>query len=67
MNQGENIKREIIFLINNGMKNKSEIYTNITQVLKVPRPTVRRAARDLILDLEFKIKVLKGETIDKRI
>jgi len=67
MSQQDQIRRRIILLINSGEKDKSDIYTKVTQILKVPRPTVRRAARDLIKDMEYKIKILKGETIDKRI
>ena len=63
MSQQVEIRRKLILLINGGMRDKSEIYTKVTQMLKVPRPTVRRAARDLILDLEYKINILKGVRI----
>lgn len=60
MIQGWLIRRQILIAINNGITNKSEIYTNVCGILKVPRATVRRVTRDIIIDMEYKLKILRG-------
>lgn len=61
MTKESNIRKEIIVLINYGMNDKSKIYTEVVKNLAVPRPMVRRVARNLLADLEYKAKVLKGD------
>ena len=45
--------------IDMGMTDKSEIFTKVVEELNVPRPTVRRVARDLRDNLARKIEILK--------
>ena len=44
-----------------GMRDKTEIFTQIVQELNVPRPTVRRIARDLRNKYRDRIRVLQSE------
>lgn len=60
-NQTNQIKSEILKQLELGQIDKQEIYSKVVELLNVPRPTVRRVAKDLILDLEDKIKILKKE------
>lgn len=65
MNQSTQIKQEILDLIDSGLKSKKQIYTRVVENLHIARPTVRRAARELKMDLQFAIKILNGEFSDK--
>ena len=47
--------------IDNGLTDKHEIFSKVVEKLQVPRPTVRRCARELKRELLEKIKVLNGE------
>jgi len=67
MTQEIDVRKAIFILINQGYKDKSKIYSNIVDKLGVPRPTVRRVARSLIMDLEYKLKILKGESAEMTI
>lgn len=63
--QGIQIRQAIISAISSGMKDKDAIYTHVMTQLNVPRPTVRRVTREYILDLEYRLSILKpapGET-----
>lgn len=56
------IQNEITNLIvNKNMTDKQAIFTVIVEKLGVPRPTVRRAARQLKMDLHDIIHVLDGD------
>jgi len=44
------------------VRDKQDIYTKVVDELGVPRPTVRRVARDLRNELLEKIKILQSET-----
>jgi len=44
-----------------GLTDKQDIYTKVVDELGVPRPTVRRVARDLRNELLDKIKILQSE------
>ena len=44
------------------MTDKQDIYTKVVDELGVPRPTVRRVARDLRNELLEKIQILQSET-----
>ena len=58
----EFIKAAINNLLDNGVTDKQDIYTKVVDDLGVPRPTVRRVARDLRNELLEKIKILQSET-----
>lgn len=61
MSQNEDTKALMINLINSGMTDKSEIYTKIVNDTKLPRPTVRRIAHQLKVEVEKIHEVLSGE------
>ena len=61
-NQSTVIKAAINTLLDNGITDKQDIYTKVVDELGVPRPTVRRVARDLRNELLEKIKILQSET-----
>ena len=62
-NQSYKIKKAIKeFLEEGDVKDKQEIYTKVVEKLDVPRPTVRRVARDLRNELVAQIKILQSET-----
>lgn len=60
-NQSTVIKKAINSYLDKGLKDKHEIYTKVVSELGVPRPTVRRVARDLRNELLEKIKILQSE------
>jgi len=62
-NQSTVIKEAINSYLNKGLTDKQDIYTKVVDELNVPRPTVRRVARDLRTELLEKIKILQSETI----
>jgi len=43
-----------------GLINKDEIFTKVVDELGVPKPTVRRVARDMRNEMERKIKILQS-------
>jgi len=47
--------------LENGMTNKEEIFRKVCDELGVPKPTVRRIARDLRIEMQRKIKILQSE------
>jgi hypothetical protein len=59
--QSTNIKQAINSLLDKGFTDKQDIYTKVVEELGVPRPTVRRVARDLRNELLQKIKILQSE------
>ena len=61
-NQSTVIKAAINSLIDKGVTDKQDIYTKVVDELGVPRPTVRRVARDLRNELLEKIQILQSET-----
>ncbi len=61
-NQNAIIKEKITSLIDEGVKDKQEIYSKVVEQLGYPRPTVRRVARELRSDLLNKIKILQSES-----
>ena len=66
-NQSTVIKEAINSLLDEGVTDKQDIYSKVVDKLGVPRPTVRRVARDLRNELLTKIKILQSEaqqTID---
>ena len=61
-NQSTVIKEAINSFLDKGITDKQDIYTKVVDELGVPRPTVRRVARDLRNELLEKIKILQSET-----
>ena len=61
-NQSTIIKEAINSLLDYGITDKQDIYSKVVDKLGVPRPTVRRAARDFTNELLLKIKILQSET-----
>lgn len=59
--QSTSIKQAINNLLDKGFKDKQDIYSKVVEELGVPRPTVRRVARDLRNELLQKIKILQSE------
>ena len=60
-NQSTVIKEAIYSLLDEGVTDKQDIYSKVVDKLGVPRPTVRRVARDLRNELLTKIKILQSE------
>ena len=61
-NQSTVIKAAINSLLGKGVTDKQDIYTKVVDELGVPRPTVRRVARDLRNELLEKIQILQSDT-----
>ena len=61
-NQSTVIKAAINSLLDKGVTAKQDIYTKVVDELGVPRPTVRRVARDLRNELLEKIQILQSDT-----
>ena len=59
--QSTNIKQAINQLLDKGFTDKQDIYSKVVEELGVTRPTVRRVARDLRIELLQKIKILQSE------
>ena len=60
-NQSTVIKEAINSLLDEGVTDKQDIYSKVVDKLGVPRPTVRRVARDLRNELLTRIKILQSE------
>ncbi len=60
-NQSTVIKEAINSYLDKGLSDKQDIYTKVVDDLGVPRPTVRRVARDLRNELLEKIRILQSE------
>jgi len=60
-NQSTVIKEAINSLLDEGVTDKQDIYSKVVDKLGVPRPTVRRVARDLRTEVLTKIKILQSE------
>ena len=60
-NQSTIIKEAINSYLDKGVIDKQDIYTKVVDELGVPRPTVRRVARDLRTELLQKIQVLQSD------
>lgn len=66
MNQSQQIQELIDGYLEKGMTDKNEIYTKVVDDLNVPRPTVRRVARDFRDKLQGKINILEKEYVAKK-
>jgi len=60
-NQSTIIKEAINSYLDKGLTDKQDIYSKVVEELGVPRPTVRRVARDLRNELVEKIQILQSE------
>ena len=60
-NQSTVIKEAINSYLDKGVTDKQDIYTKVVDELGVPRPTVRRVARDLRTELLQKIQILQSD------
>ena len=60
-NQSTVIKEAINSYLDKGVTDKQDIYSRVVDELGVPRPTVRRVARDLRNELLQKIEILQTE------
>ena len=60
-NQSTVIKEAINSFLDEGVTDKQDIYSKVVDKLGVPRPTVRRVARDFRNELLAKIKILQSE------
>ena len=60
-NQSNVIKEAINSYLNKGLSDKQAIYSKVVDDLGVPRPTVRRVARDLRNELLEKIEILQSD------
>jgi len=60
-NQSTIIKQAINSFLDKGLTDKQDIYSKVVEELGVPRPTVRRVARDLRNELVDKIKIVQSE------
>ena len=65
--QSTSIKQAINELLDKGFTDKQDIYSKVVEELGVPRPTVRRVARDLRNELLQKIKILQSEVPEMEI
>ena len=61
-NQSTVIKEAINSFLDDGITDKQDFYSKVVDKLGVPRPTVRRVARDFRNELLTKIKILQSET-----
>lgn len=60
-NQSIVIKEAINSHLDKGVTDKQDIYTRVVDELGVPRPTVRRVARDLRNELLERIQILQSD------
>ncbi len=61
-NQSTVIKEAINSYLEKGFTDKQDIYSKVVDELGVPRPTVRRVARDLRNELLKKIEILQSDS-----
>ncbi len=69
MNQTNNsiaIKKAIEKYLDQGIRDKQVLYSKVVEELNVPRPTVRRVARDLRTEYAEKIKILQSEILPEQ-
>lgn len=61
MNQSTIIRQSILSWLHKGLDDKQDIYCKVIDELGVPRPTVRRIAKDLRNELVEYVKILQSE------
>jgi len=55
------VKQAIEAYLDKGLTDKNDIYSKVIEELGIPRPTIRRIARDLREEYERRIKILQNE------
>lgn len=55
------IREAMLRLMQQGMTSKDDIYDHCEKVMKFPRPTVRRVARDLRYELKKQFDILSSD------
>jgi len=55
------IKQAIESYLDKGLTDKNDIYSKVVEELGVPRPTIRRVARELREEYGKRIKILQSE------
>ena len=60
MTEGNLVKQKINQLLDDGYTNNKEIITKVVNELDIKRPTVRRLARELRIELVKKLSILEG-------
>lgn len=63
--QNELIKMEISKALDSGEKNKQKIYDMVQEKTDSPRPTIRRVAQSLKVDLQKKVDILSEPHHDR--
>jgi len=61
MNQSEILRQAILSCLHKGLDDNQVIYSKVVDELGVPRPTVRRVARELRNELVEYVKILQNE------
>ena len=56
--QSQRIRTEILLALEGGMKDKQQIYNIVAQKTDAPRPTIRRVASALKLELQKNLDIL---------
>jgi len=57
----DQVKLRIGGLIDQGLSDKQDIYSKIVEEFGLPRPTVRRIARDYRMELNKRVEILQSE------
>jgi len=60
-NQNQMIKNAMIRLMREGKYTKDDLYDHCEKVMGYPRPTVRRVARDLRIELQSQVDILSRD------
>ena len=60
MNEGNLVKDRINQLLDDVYTNSQEIVTKVVNELNIKRPTVRRLARELRIELVKRLSILEG-------
>jgi len=60
MTQQKIVKERLEYYLDLGLTDKMKIYGRVVTDLNVPRPTVRRVARDLRLEYMQRIQILQN-------
>lgn len=66
-NQTRRIEISILKAIDDGIRNKREIFTVVVEALGVPRPSVRRTSKGLLKDLRYRVEILSQHGTRKNV
>ena len=67
MSQGDAIKEKLNYYLDRGMTDKTSIFTRVVDDLGVPRPSVRRIARQLRTEFLRRIQILQSDFAGLRV